>query len=177
MAPRGKRPKPAQIKELEGNREKLGRNRIKANPAGIGAPEPPKTLSAKALGLWHRVVSSLPVGLLTQADEGHLERYAVAWTEFQETCLLIRKEGMRVERFRMSQKGVLVSVGLVLNPLIQAREMAAREMHRAGADLGLSPVSRARMTAADSVGSDPMELLLGADMNPDGAWSTPAQGH
>lgn len=174
MAPRGARPKASQIKELEGNRSKLGRNSIKENPAGIGAPEPPKHLSAAELRLWERVVSSLPVGLLTRADEGHLARYAVAWNEFQETCLLIREEGTRVERFRMSQKGVVVNVGMGLNPLLQVRDLAAREMQRSGADLGLSPVSRARMTAAATVDSDPMELLLGPDMHPDGAWSTTA---
>ena len=40
-----------------------------------------------------------------------------------------------------------------------------------GNELGLSPAARARLSVEPEKPQDPMELLLGDDMDPAGAWS------
>jgi P27 family predicted phage terminase small subunit len=109
------------------------------------------------------IVGSLPVGLLSRADEQALERMAVAWAEFRETKKAIQVTGKLVQSPQ----------GPVRNPLFVIRNQAQREMQYAGEVLGLSPVARARLSAADQTGDeDPLALLLGDDHDPDGAWNT-----
>lgn len=151
------------LKLLEGNRRKVKTASLTAEPQAVGMPRLPVHLTAEEQRLWADVVASLPLGLLTRADEGALERYAVAWSRFRETQIKIRQTGVLVQS----------SWGPIRNPLLIVQERAAMEMNRAGAELGLSPAARSRMTAPDTAGADPMELLLGPEGDPNGAWATP----
>lgn len=160
--PKGQKPKPALVKQLEGNRSKIARAKLLADPRGNGVPRVPAHLSADERALWSDVVRSLPVGLLTRADEGCLERYAIAWARFREASKKITMSGLLIQS----------SLGPIRNPLLVVQNVAAKEMHAAGSELGLSPVSRARMAAPGSFEDDPMELLLGMDEDETGAWST-----
>jgi P27 family predicted phage terminase small subunit len=150
------------IKIAEGNRRQRGRAELRPDAQGLGRPRLPLHLSEVEAGLWLDVVASLPVVLLSRADEAMLERMAVAWAEFREVHETIKKTGKLVQSPQ----------GPVRNPLLIVREKASREMHLAGEVLGLSPVARARLAATDTADSDPMELLLGLDGDPSGAWST-----
>lgn len=160
---KGRPPKPSTVKAAEGNRGKYGKDRIKTDPSGIGTPQIPAHLTEVEQRLWAMVVASLPVGLLSRADEAVLERMAVAWAEFREVAPQIRQTGKLVQGPN----------GPIRNPLLIVREKAAREMHLAGEVLGLSPVARARLASSETAQDDPMELLLGMDGDPGGAWSTP----
>lgn len=156
-------PKPSLVKRLEGNREKLGKDRVKVDPTGIGHIQPPTSLKADEKKLFLAVIAALPPDLLSRADEGIVERYAVAWARFRRCNADIRKQGVMVKRGRQ----------LFRNPLIEVMDKMAREMHRAGGEIGLSPVARARMATAPMPDQDPMAALLGDDLDPSGAWSTP----
>lgn len=160
--PKGQKAKPKQIKVLEGNRSKVAKAKILDEPQAKGVPRVPGHLSAVERTIWADVVRSLPVGLLTRADDGMLERYVVAWHRFREATRQIAKTGYLVQ----------ASFGPIRNPLLVVQNVAAKEMHAAGSELGLSPVARARMAAPANFDDDPMALLLGDDMDPDGAWST-----
>lgn len=160
--PKGQKPKPKQLKLLEGDRSKVGKANIPDEPQGLGRPRVPIHLDADERKLWADMVASLPVGLLTRADEATLERMAVAWWRFRATTATIRKTGYLVQS----------PMGPIRNPLLVVQNVAAKEMHAAGSELGLSPVARARMTTAGLENDDPMALLLGADEDPAGAWST-----
>lgn len=163
--PRGGRNKPNQLKLIEGNRSKVKQDRLTAEPPGLGYPREPDHLSPEELGLWRDVVRSLPLGLLTRADEGILERYAVAWARYREVGRIVAETGLMV----------MTRQGPIRNPLLAVQTAAAKEMHSAGAEIGLSPAARSRMSAPDASDTDPMELLLGPDGDPDGAWATPSQ--
>jgi P27 family predicted phage terminase small subunit len=154
--------KPTQIKILEGNRGKFAKASLKPDPRGIGQPRMAAHLTKKERELWQDVVASLPVGLLSRADEQALERMAVAWAEYRDAKETIRKTGKLVHSPQ----------GPVRNPLFVIRNQAERAMHQAGEVLGLSPVARARLSAPDTANDDPMALLLGPDGDPNGAWST-----
>ena len=159
--PKGEKPKPSAIKIAEGNRRKVAKADIRQDPRGLGRPRLPPGLSEVETRLWLDVVASLPVALLSRADEGALERHAVAWAEFRDLQGKIRKTGHLVQSPQ----------GPIRNPLLIAREKATREMHMSGEVLGLSPVARARLAATETAENDPMELLLGMD-GENGAWST-----
>jgi P27 family predicted phage terminase small subunit len=158
----GRPKKPTQIKILEGNRGKFAKASLKPDARGIGRPRMPAHLIPEEQELWQDVIASLPVGLLSRADEAALERMAVAWAEFREAQQMIRKTGKLVQSPQ----------GPVRNPLFVIRNQASREMHLAGEVLGLSPVARARLAASETPDDDPMALLLGPDDDPNGAWST-----
>jgi P27 family predicted phage terminase small subunit len=99
---------------------------------------------------------------LTRADDAILERFAVAWAEYREVHATITRTGKLVNSPQ----------GPIRNPLLVVRNNAAKEMHAAGSEIGLSPVARARLAAPNAVDDDPMALLLGEDGDPNGAWST-----
>jgi P27 family predicted phage terminase small subunit len=153
--PMGRLPKPARIKMIEGNRSKIAVAKLKSDPQGLGPPRLPPGLSEAEELLWLDVVASLPDGILSSADDGILERYVVAWARFRDA------------RKRLAETGTLVKSvhGPVRNPLLIVISQATREMHMAGSELGLSPVSRARLAALDTFQDDPMALLLGGAFN------------
>lgn len=155
--------KPSVIKALEGNRGKFGRGQIKTDPRGIGRPQVPGYLKQVEKELFRACLAALPVTLLTRADSAILERFAVAWARFR----LAHDEVWRVGHMVQSPYGPII------NPYVAIQERAAKEMHRAGGELGLSPVARARLATVATADDDPMALLLGDDLDPTGAWSTP----
>lgn len=160
--PKGQKPKPSMIKELEGNRSKLGRAHLRPDARGIGVPRPPVYLTADQRALWADIVASLPVGLLSRADEQVLERMVVAWSRYRECQIKITASGLLIQSPQ----------GPIRHPLLVTQARADREMHAAGEVLGLSPAARARLSASESPEDDPMALLLGEDGDPDGAWAT-----
>jgi P27 family predicted phage terminase small subunit len=155
--------KPMQVKVLEGNRAKVAQKQLYApEPQVFGPPKPPTRLKPDERRLWADVVRSLPVGLLGRADEGVIERYVVAWARFIDATAQIHRIGLMVQS----------PMGPIRNPLLVVQNVAAKEMHAAGSEIGLSPVARARMASPQNTADDPMALLLGPDGDPDGAWST-----
>jgi len=111
------------------------------------------------------VVASLPPGTLTRADEQVLERMACAWAQFREACAGLRKSATIVRGDRGQA---------VRSPLLIVKNQAAAEMNNCGIQLGLSPLSRTRLTEVDPVSDDPLAILLG----PEGrAWSDDTPVH
>lgn len=159
---RGQVPKPAIVKNREGNRRQRGKAQIKEDPHGIGRPRLPDRLTEVQAQLWRDVVASLPVGLLSRADDAALEQFAIEWAVFREADEKIKTTGLLVQSPQ----------GPTRNPLLVIRNQAGKAMMNLGMLLGLSPVARARLAAPATSDSDPMALLLGDDGNPDGAWST-----
>jgi P27 family predicted phage terminase small subunit len=160
--PQGRKKKPTSIKIQEGNRRKVGKDHLQPDLAGIGVVAMPDELTQVEQRLWRKVVASLPEGLLTRADEGVLERFVVAWARFRSTTKSIAATGLIVKS----------GDGWARNPLLVVQNHAAKEMHAAGSELGLSPVARARLAAPTFEANDPMAMLLGDGLDPAAAWST-----
>jgi P27 family predicted phage terminase small subunit len=158
----GRPPKPSEVKKLEGNRRQRGRDSIKEDPRGIGTPEVPETLTDEALVLWQDVVGSLPLGILSSADNALLEMFAREWATYRKADREVQRDGELIFRRRT----------WVMNPWLRVRDRSQTACLRLSQDLGLSPVARARLVAPDSSKTDPMALLLGDGMDPNGAWST-----
>jgi P27 family predicted phage terminase small subunit len=145
---KGRPPKPALVKELEGN---PGHQPLHMDVETKGKPIMPNYLNDEEKMLWRSIERALPRGLLGQADSQAVERMAVAWATFRECCRKITGNNLTT----------VGSTGqLTVSPFLKIRSMAAMEMHKAGEVLGLSPVARARITQPDNPGDDPLALLL-----------------
>lgn len=150
----GRKKLPKQVKIAEGNRSKVGRDQlIPDEPKGLGSPTLPPEFDAEETLLWREAVGSLPVGLLSRADNSMLERMAVAWARWRSVKRTIKATGFLVNSPN----------GPIRNPLLVVLNAAQKEMHACSSELGLSPVSRARLTAVGSEDTDPMSLLLGME--------------
>jgi P27 family predicted phage terminase small subunit len=147
----GRAKKPSAIKVLEGNRAKVGKDRIRADLKAKGKPSPPPGLSAVGVAMWKDVLASLPPNLLTRADNAILERFVRAWERYR-----ICQDTLDSTSLTTRHAGALVR-----NPLVNIQMQAAAEMHKAGAELGLSPVARARLAESGDPQGDDMDYLLG----------------
>jgi P27 family predicted phage terminase small subunit len=145
--------KPNAIKRLEGN---PGKRRIPQEVIAPGRlPPPPGYLTDEQKARWDDIVRALPPGLLATADESAVERAAVSWAAYREITALINGQGPG--SFLMKRPdGTFVA-----SPLYQVRAKLSKEMTTAAFELGLSPLARSRMTAADADDSDPYATLLG----------------
>jgi P27 family predicted phage terminase small subunit len=160
----GRPAKPRQMKIAEGNRNKVGKDKIYQEPQGIGFPRLPPGLTEEEEGLWLDTVGSLPDGLLSQADDGALETFARYWALYRQCNRQIAVDGLMIavkNKFGDS---------FMRHPLIPVMNQAAKIMNAVGGNLGLSPVARARLASPDRWQHDPLALLLGDDGDPDGSW-------
>lgn len=145
---RGRKRKPAAIREAEGNRS---RRPIPDEVKGEGRPLAAPHLSVEERDAFYKIVRSMPVGLFCEADTAAIELWAQYLVEYRDCQKQITTTGRLV-------KG---TNGPEAHPLIPIRDNAARMLHKLGEALGLSPVARTRLTAPDAWKDDPMALLLG----------------
>lgn len=156
--PKGQQPKPSDVKKSEGNRSKLARDKVKEDPRGVGEPTVPMHLSSEERLMWGHVIASLPEGLLTRADDMAIEGFVVNAVRFRRAHQMIEKTGYMIQSPQ----------GPVRNPLLVVQNNAHKLFHMAGSELGLTPVSRARLATPGEGEDDPMALLLGGDFDPTG---------
>ncbi|NTS29809.1 phage terminase small subunit P27 family [Phyllobacterium sp. BT25] len=160
--------KPSELKRAEGNRAKIATANIKIDVKGRGRPTAPHSLTSNERELWDTVVASLPNGILCAADSSLLERHACAWQRYREAKAALRNEGM-----------VIVSLqGRVKSPWLSVLRDAEREMEVSGSQIGLSPVARTKLVAADEADdSDIMDFLLNGAAQLDEIWPNEASEH
>src|SRR4051812_29239780 len=111
--------KPTKIRKLEGMR---GHAPLpEAEPEPVGRPRQPRHLSAEAQARWRDIVESLPVELLTRADDATLERAAQAWAVYRETAVKLDASGLLVKG-RMGEA--------IKNPLLSIMRQASADLDR-----------------------------------------------
>lgn len=160
-------PKPSKTKRAEGNRSKLAKRKTSRDPVGIGLPRPPPYLNEVELGMWKDTVQSLPVGLVTRADEAMLERFVKAWSKYRRLDQQIENMGDMLKSPH----------GWIRNPLCAQQAECDRVMHKCAQELGLSPAARARLSTPEAAIESPLAILLGPDADPNGAWLTQTSKH
>lgn len=134
--PRGRTPKPAHLKIIEGNREH--RPIVpEVQPDRGDVPEPPAELGPDAQGEWRRIATELhALGLLRQVDRHGFAAYCQAYDHW-----------INAER-KLRKTGQLDETGTREHPLMKTSREAAAAMVRYGADFGLSPAARTRIASA-----------------------------
>jgi len=144
---RGRPPKPAALKILEGNR---GRREIKEGPKFRPiAPECPAWLSEQAQIEWGRLAPSLEaLGLLTDADMAGFAGYCQSYSRWVEAETVIEIHGLSYEtrKMEMAEDGnTFERVSYHPRPEVGIAQKEKLAMMRFGALFGLSPSDRGRM--------------------------------
>lgn len=131
----GRKPKPTGLKVLEGN---PGKQKLpQGEPKPGGEAECPAWLTRSAKAKWRRLAPELQrLGLLTSVDGDALAAYCESWAEYERAEKALQQLGTTYE----------TSTGLIYpRPEVQMSHRARQQMHRFGAEFGLTPSSRARV--------------------------------
>jgi P27 family predicted phage terminase small subunit len=144
---RGRKPKPTHLKLLEGNPGRRPLNAQEPKPERK-IPTCPQHLCPSAKAEWKRLARQLyTLGVLTVLDRSTLAAYCQAygrWVEaeqkLKETPALLKMPSGYVQQ----------------NPWLTIANKQLELMHRFMGELGLSPVSRSRVSTV-STGSKPWE--------------------
>lgn len=141
----GRKPKPTEIKRLEGNPG--GRPLNESEPKyPSGAGDAPDALDEIATAEWDRLNRLLSgPGVVTAADRGTLWMYCVAWSRWVRSEAVVRKTG---EILKSAENG------LYTNPHLHTANRAAETVTKLGSLLGLDPSSRSRLTGDVKTGAD-----------------------
>ncbi len=152
MAQRGRKPKPAEIKILEGN---PGKRPIAEHvKVSSQAPKCPTWLEPEAKKEWKRLVKQLEmIGILSEIDMTAFAGYCQAYARWKEAEEFISKHGVVVK----TPSGYWQQV-----PHVSIAQTYLKIMHKFCEEFGLTPSARSRSIAGtggdDS--SDPMESIL-----------------
>jgi len=144
--PRGRKPKPARLRVLQGNREKrpLPKNKLMGEPS---LPAPPDHLSAEARDEWERVAVQLyNIGALMDIDRAALAAYCQSYGRWVQAECKLADMAARDE----VTAGLMIRTtngNAVQNPLVGTANKAMHEMMRYAAEFGMTPSSRMRVDA------------------------------
>ncbi|MFA9485956.1 MULTISPECIES: phage terminase small subunit P27 family [unclassified Moraxella] len=139
VAGRGRKPKPAKLKELNGNAGKRAINKNEPKFSSITNIEPPEWLPPLAFEIWRLVMPELLSNkVLTIADVHNIECFCVAYARWREAQEHIKYNGIVITN---EETGSMAK-----NPAVTVMNETARQLVQFGSLLGLDPSSRARLT-------------------------------
>lgn len=146
---KGRPPKPASIKLLEGN---PGKRDVPREPQPLyGVPRIPPSLDEIGLQAWQRMVDAIGhTGTLTQAEWALMEVFADTWSKYTQA------------RDQVNRLGIALVTRNKDGAPEAKRNPFASELHRYRdaliklmVELGLTPIARARMGMANDEEFDP----------------------
>lgn len=134
---RGRKPRPLELRVIEGNPGKRPLPAPVAVPPGL--PDPPPHLDDAAVAEWIRIVADLGVaGLITRPDRAALAAYCCAYSRWIFAEQKITTFGHIVRH---------PSGKLMQTPWLAISNQAMLLMHKFLTEFGMTPVSRARVAA------------------------------
>lgn len=141
MAKPGPKPQPTHLKTVRGNPGRRPLNEKEPEP-DTTIPDPPPTLSEKALKQWDLVAPQLhKMGVLTQIDATALEMYCVAYGNWAEAQEMIKEYGPLVK----ARSGYLQQ-----SPYMQMANKAFEQMKAMLPEFGMTPSSRSSLKTGDT---------------------------
>lgn len=137
---RGRKPRPAELRLIEGNPGRRPIPRPLKVPPGL--PAPPGHLDPEALAEWHRIIGELgQIGIITQPDRAALAAYCCAYSRWALAEKRLREQGQLTRNAAGS---------VVQSPWMKISTQAMLLMHKFLTEFGMTPVSRSRVTAASA---------------------------
>jgi len=153
---RGRKPKPTNLKVLEGNPGQRPLNKNEPKPRRQ-RPTCPRWLSLEAKREWKRIVPELDrLGLLTVLDKAMLVCYCEAYAEYKDAKEKVATMG-KVYPIRDELGNIKY---LQQNPYVSIANKAFQQIKAACAEFGLSPSARGRIQIPGQQDEDEMESLL-----------------
>ena len=152
----GRKPKPTNIKILEGNPGKRPLNKYEPKPLKK-APPCPKWLEPEAKKEWRRLAKTLEaMGVLTDADMAAFAGYCQAYARWKEAEERITDRGLVIR----TPSGYPQQV-----PYISIAQQYLKLMQQFAEQFGLTPAARSRIIAGsgESKAVDDMDALLGEE--------------
>jgi P27 family predicted phage terminase small subunit len=138
---RGRKPKPAPLRLIEGNAGKRPIPKPVAAPADL--PVAPAHLPAEAKAEWARIVPGLErMGLLSSVDRAALAAYCACWARWVKAETELQRLGADLVR---TPNGAIIQ-----SPWISIANRSLELMHKYLSEFGLSPVSRQRLSVKDA---------------------------
>jgi P27 family predicted phage terminase small subunit len=134
---KGRKPKPAALRLLTGTPLHKLRPATAAQWPATPLGEPPEWFDPDQAAAWNGARLSAPEGHLTALDRAVMTSYAVAVAAHRAATLDIQRDG----RYRANAAGTVT-----LAPAVRAQAAAAAAVLRTAVELGLTPVSRQRVT-------------------------------
>jgi P27 family predicted phage terminase small subunit len=162
MGRRGPKPTPTKILKLRGT-HRADRTRGEPLPQGK-APAPPEWLLPAAREEWERLLPELErMGLLTSADWAQFAQYCQVWARWIDAEEKLVANGSVMELY--NEHGDLKYSQI--SPWVTIAHKALERLQKLGAEFGLTPSARSRLSIdkpkdADAAGSDPeVDKILG----------------
>jgi P27 family predicted phage terminase small subunit len=141
----GPKPMAPQLKLLRGNPSKRPVREGLRPEQSKDIPDPPPFLIGYAADEWWSVATELHrLGVLTKVDNAALAAYCFSYGQWRDAAELLNS--LTAEPAR----GLVMRTTYgetIINPLITIARRAAQDMVKFGAEFGLSPASRARITS------------------------------
>lgn len=150
MTKRGRKPKPTNLKLVQGNPGKRKINKKEPRPKII-IPTPPAHLSATAKREWKRVSTELfNLGLLSGVDRAALGAYCQAysrWVAAENSINALAKKDK-------VNHGLLITTSnnnTIQNPAVGIANKAMADLIKFAAEFGMTPSARSRIEASPLV--------------------------
>lgn len=157
--PSGRKPKPTQLKIVQGTERPGRRNKNEPMPEPA-FPSPPPHLSPEAKQEWERVCDTLfRLGVMTDLDRASLAAYCQAygrWVHAEEAL-------SRFAAKDPATKGIIMKTqagNAIQNPLVGAANKAMADMVRFASEFGLTPAGRARVQGDNGKANNPAERFF-----------------
>lgn len=148
---RGRKPKPTEVKKLNGNPGKRALNKKEPKPASV-VPRCPAHLPAVGKAEWRRITKELRVlGLLSRIDRAALVAYCQAWADYINAVENIETQGAVI----ISDKG-----GMYQNPWVGIKNNALNRLVKIAAEFGMTPSSRSRVSSEKPDDDDEIAMML-----------------
>lgn len=153
----GRKPKPTATHKRQGTFRADRHTDGPDLPAGLG--HPPAHLDNIAKREWRRVVPMLTeAGTLKQTHRAAMTGYCRSWSLYVEADKVVQKDGMMLLSAKTGQ--------FYASPYLHAMTAAMKQMVAFAAELGMTPVSEARLKTGPVEERDPLfELLQNRGIN------------
>ncbi len=154
MSPRGKKPTPTHLKLVMGTARRCRMPKHEPKPELAIPPVPPELSDDAKIEWGHVSVDLYRLGLLTSIDRAALAAYCAAYGRWVRAERLLRSLGDE------GADGLLTKTAkgnVIQNPLVGIANKAANDMMRFATEFGMTPSSRARLSAPRPQGNDPAE--------------------
>jgi len=143
---KGRKAKPTALKVLEGNPGKRPLNHLEPKPFKPKKYKVPKGLTKRGRKIWTQTLKVLQeCGIMTEADQNLLTRYADTMSRWEELQQIANKKG-EAAYFTYNSAGNLQS-----SPVITQMRHLSDILIKMEAELGLTPAGRPRLKVSMKV--------------------------